>query len=116
MVPRSGADAAVVLHGVAAVVVALARLQQRHQVEVGDAELLEVVELVRDAGEVAGEALGVAGVAEHPRLLQPVRLEQPALVELVQVGVAVGVRLGRRGRPAGGPARPAAGRPRPARR
>ena len=46
-----GTHRAVVLHRVPAVVVALARLQQRHQVEVGDAEVLEVVEVVGDARE-----------------------------------------------------------------
>ena len=51
--------------------------------------------MLGDALEVAGEPVGVAGVAEHPRLLQPVRREQPALVELVQVGRALGVRRGR---------------------
>ena len=59
--------------GVAAVVVALARLEQRHQVQVGDAQVLEVVEVLGHALEVAGEPVGVAGVAEHPRLLKPVR-------------------------------------------
>ena len=44
--------------------------------------------------EVAGEAVGVAGVAEHPRLLQPVGGQQPLLVEQVQVGRPVGVRRG----------------------
>ena len=88
-------DRPVVLDGVAAVVVALARLEQRHQVQVGDAEVLEVVEALRHALQVAGEPLGVAGVAEHPRLLQPVGREQPLLVEAVQVGGALGVRRGR---------------------
>ena len=48
--------------------------------------------MLGDALEVAGEPVGVAGVAEHPRLLQPVRGEQPPLVEQVQVGRALGVR------------------------
>ena len=43
------------------------------QVQVGDAEVLEEVEVLGHALEVAGEPLGVAGVAEHPRLLEPVR-------------------------------------------
>ena len=55
-----GAHRAVVGDRVAAVVVALARLQQRHQVEVGDAELAQVVEVLGDAPQVAGEAVGVA--------------------------------------------------------
>jgi hypothetical protein len=84
----------VVLHGVAAVVVTGPRLQQRHQVEVGDAEVLEEVEVLRDPGQVPGEALGVAGVAEHPRLLEPVGLEQPLQVQPVQVVGSDGVRRG----------------------
>ena len=51
-----------------------------------------MVELLGHALEVAGEPVGVAGVAEHPRLLQPVRGEQPLLVEAVQVVGAFGVR------------------------
>ena len=90
-----GADGAVVLDGVSPVVVAVAGLQQRHQVEVGDAERLEVVEPRGQPGQVVGVPLGVAGVAEHPRLLQPVGLQQPALVEAVQVVGAVDVRAGR---------------------
>jgi hypothetical protein len=90
--PEVGPDRAVVAHGVAPVVVPLPGLEQGHQVQVGDAELLEVVEVLGDALEVSREPVGVAGVAEHPRLLQPVRREQPALVELVQVVRALGVR------------------------
>ena len=60
--------------------------------QIGDAEVLEVVEVLGDTGEVTGEALRVAGVAEHPRLLQPVGLEQPLEVEAVQVVRPGGVR------------------------
>jgi hypothetical protein len=52
-------------------------------VQVGDTEFLEVIEPPLQCAQVAGEPLRVAGVTEHPRLLQPVRLKQPALVETV---------------------------------
>ena len=90
-----GLDRTVVADGVPAVVVALARLEQRHQVQVGDAQVLEVVEVLGHSREVTGEPVGVARVAEHPRLLQPVRGEQPLLVEALQVRGALGVRRGR---------------------
>ncbi len=89
-----GAHRAVVLHGVPAVVVAVAGLEQRHQVQVGHAEVVEVVEPSGEAAQVVGEPLGVAGVAEHPRLLEPVRCQQPALVEPVQLRRPGGVRVG----------------------
>ncbi len=85
-----GADRPVVLHGVATVVVALTGLEQRHQVQVGDPEVLEVVEALLDPGQVAGEAVGVAGIAEPVGLLDPVGPQQPALVEVVQVVGAYG--------------------------
>ena len=42
---------AIVLDGVAAVVVARARPEQRHEMQVGDAEVRKVVKVVRDAGQ-----------------------------------------------------------------
>ena len=60
-----GADRAVVGDGVPAVVGTRPGLEQRHQVQVGDAELLQVVGVLGDAVQVAGEAIGVGGVAEH---------------------------------------------------
>ena len=88
------ADRAVVADGVPAVVVAVARLQQRHQVQVADAEVLQVADLLADTTQVAGEPLGVAGVPEHSRTLQPVRGQQPPLVQSVQLGLALGIGRG----------------------
>ena len=86
-VTEVGPHRAVVLHGVAAVVVALARLQQRHEVQVGHAEVAQVGQPARDAGERVGESLCVAGISEHVGLLQPVGSQQPALVEMPQLGL-----------------------------
>ena len=54
----------------------------------------EVVEVPGQPAEVSPEALGVAGVAEHPRLLEPVRCQQAPLVEPVQVVGPLGVPAG----------------------
>ena len=83
--PEVGADRAVVPHRVPAVVVARPRLEQRHEVEVGHAQLAQVRDLVLDAPEVVGEPLGVGGVAHHPRQLEPVGLQRTPDVEDVQV-------------------------------
>ena len=84
------ADRAVVLHGVAAVVGRRSRLQQRQQVEVGDTEVAQVVQPVTDAGEGARVAVDVRRVAQRVGCLEPVRLQDPTLVEVVQVGGALG--------------------------
>ena len=63
-----GVDRAVVGDRVAAVVGLAARaLQQRHQVQVGDAELAQVAEPLADAAERAGEAVDVGDVADPAR-------------------------------------------------
>jgi hypothetical protein len=85
-VPRRGSDRAVVLHGVTAVGVARPRRQHRHQVQVAHAQLAEVVEVLADPREAAGEAVGVADVAEHGGVLEPVgadgalEVQQPQLL------------------------------------
>ena len=79
------ADGPVVHHRVAAVVRPRPRLEQRHQVQVGDAELGQVVDLVPHPGEVAGEHVGVGGVAQHPRVLVPLRVGVPTQVQQPQV-------------------------------
>jgi hypothetical protein len=80
----------VVGHRVAAVVGALARGQQRHQVQVGHAQLGQVVQPVVQPGQGPGEAVGVGDVAEHAGLLEPVGHGLPAAVELTQLGGPLG--------------------------
>jgi hypothetical protein len=58
-------------HGVAAVVVAVGGVEQRHEVQIGQAELAEVRDLVADAGEVAGESIHIGDAAEHALGLEP---------------------------------------------
>ena len=93
-------DGGVVGDRVAAVVLPLARRQQRHQVQVRHAQLGEVVQPLPDAGEGAAEAVGVAGVADHPGALEPARVDLAPPVQHPQRP-----RAGRRPRPA--PRRPA---------
>ncbi len=79
-------DRAVVGHRVPAVTVTRPRLEQRHQVQVGDAERFQVVDVVGDLGQRAGEPVGIADVADLAGLLQPVGAEQAGLVEHPQIG------------------------------
>ena len=68
-----GLDLAVGRHCVPAVICTAAWLEQRHEVQVTDAEIIQVVDVLAHAVEVAGEAIGVHGIADHRRLLVPVR-------------------------------------------
>ena len=89
------ADGAVVGDRVAAVAVTLAGEQQRHQVQIGDPELLQVRDPAGDAGEITGEPLGVGRIAQHLRPLQPVLGDRAHLVEVEQFRFALGVGSGR---------------------
>ena len=90
-VAEVGPHRPVVLDGVATVVRARPRRQQRHEVEIGDSEVAEVRHAILDAAQGAGEPVGVRRVAEHRGPLEPVRIPQPPLVELAQLHRAVGV-------------------------
>ncbi len=79
-----GPHRAVVGHGVATVVVAVAGAQQRHQVQVAHPELVEVGQVRGDARQVVGEPLGVGGVADHGGVLEPVGAQHPLEVAHVQ--------------------------------
>ena len=82
--PEVGAHRAVVGHGVAAVVVALARAQEGHEVEVADPELAQVGQPLGHPAQVAGEALGVGGVPDEAGVLEPVGPQHPVEVAAVQ--------------------------------
>ena len=78
-------DCAVVGDGVAAVVRAGPRLEQRHQVQVAHPELLEVVEALGDAGEGVREPVDVADVPDESLAAEPVGNALAPLVERPQV-------------------------------
>jgi hypothetical protein len=86
-------DRPVVHDGVSAVVLAGPGLEQRHQVKVGDTQLVQIVEFVLDGPERAGEPVGVADVADHPRPLVPIAVDLPFPVQFPQF---YGSLLGRR--------------------
>ena len=93
-VPEARIDRAVVHDGVPAVVRRRPGTQQRHEVQVGDAEPAQIVELVRDLGERPSEPVGVADVA-HLLLPQvPVRGDLATMVEDAQVVVPGRSRVG----------------------
>jgi hypothetical protein len=82
-------DRAVVGDRVAAVAVTGPRGEQRHQVQIGHPQLLQVPDAVGDAGQRPPEALGVGGVAQHPGGLEPVRGQRPFGVQQVEFGIAL---------------------------
>jgi hypothetical protein len=94
-ITQVGAHLTVGRDGIPPVVVPVPRAQQRHEMQVGDPQLLQVVDPLGDSSQRPGEAIGVGRVTEHPRLLQPVRLEDALLIQPVQVRVAIPVCRGR---------------------
>ncbi len=79
-----GPHGPVVHDRVAAVVGARSRGEQRHQVQVRDAEVGQVVDAASDALQVAGEQVRVGDVADRVGRLEPVRPEHPFAVALAQ--------------------------------
>ena len=75
MVPRVGADGAVVLYREPSVVRRRPRLEQGHEVQVADAEIVEVIGALGHSGEGAREPVGVGGVPDDVGSLEPVRRE-----------------------------------------
>ena len=64
-------DLAVVADGIAAVVVAVGRLEERHEMEVGQPQFLEIGNLGAHPLQVAGEEIDVADAAQHLLGLKP---------------------------------------------
>ena len=83
-------DRVMVGDGVAPVIGSLSWLQQGHEVQISHPHLGQMVQMIVDALEGACEAVGVGGVPDHGRLLQPVRFEEPSLVETLEIVGALG--------------------------
>ena len=77
-------DFAEIGNRVAAVASILGALQQRHQVQVVDAALLDVIQMLLNALQIAGEAVGVHEHTEHIVALVPVGRRLAGLVPLFQ--------------------------------
>jgi hypothetical protein len=63
-------------------------------VQVADPQLAEVVEALADPGQGARKPVGVADVADHRRVLEPVRPQAALQVKQLQLLVALPVALG----------------------
>ena len=87
-------DVAIVVDGVAAVVLASPGPQHAHQVHHVDAELLQVRHALAHALQSAAEVVGVGDVADPAGLLEPVRFELAGQVTCRQSGRAGAVRAG----------------------
>jgi hypothetical protein len=90
-------DLAVAADRVAAVVVALRAGEQRHQVQVGQAQLLEVGDLGAHALQVPGEQIDITHAAQHLLRLEPVRVGLALRVQRLEPGRPRQPGLGRAG-------------------
>ena len=68
-------DVAIIHHRIAAIGITGARLQTGHEMDVGDAQFLQVIELFEHAIQVAGKAVDVEHIAGHIGALKPVRFQ-----------------------------------------
>ena len=80
--------------GIAAVVVAFGALEQRHQVQVGDAHLRQIGDALVQALEIAGEQVDVAHRPDHALALEPLRVGRAGGVERLEVVGALQPGLG----------------------
>ena len=76
---------AIVHDRVPAVILARPWLQQRHQVQVGDAEFGKVVDPVGNSLQVACEKICIGGVSEHLLMLIPLWIGVPTQIQQPQV-------------------------------
>ena len=72
-------------HGIAAVASVLRAFQQGHQVQIIDARLLQVIQMLLYTPERAAEALGIHEHAQHIALLEPVRLFKPLCIQSAEL-------------------------------
>ena len=76
---------AVVRHSVAAVAPARRALKQRHQMNIVDAALSDVIQMLPDPLQIARKALRIHQHARQRAVLVPVRHHFPGLVQLLQL-------------------------------
>jgi ABC-type glutathione transport system ATPase component len=84
------ANGAIVLHRVTAVIGRRARLQQRHEVQVRHAEVLQVPNVLTNALNGASEKIGIGYVSQCVRTLEPVRAKQTLDIARTQVWTSSG--------------------------
>ena len=85
-----GSDGAIVRDRIPAITITIAGSQQRHQVEIAHTEFVQIGDVVHDAAQVARETLGIGGIPDHGRVLQPVWAKHALEVTHVQTVAALG--------------------------
>ena len=88
-------DVAVTGDGVAAVGVRFGGQEQRHQVQIGEAQFLEIGDPGADTLQVLGVPVDIADAAEHGVGLEPAAVVFPFGVEALELGRPLGPRRGR---------------------
>ena len=78
-------DLAVAADGVAAIVLPRRCAEHRHQVEVGEPQLGQVLKPGSQTGQVAREAVNVADAAQHPLRLKPVWVSLTPRIERLEL-------------------------------
>ena len=86
-------DATIIHHRIAAIRITGTRLQAGHEVDIADAQFLQVVQLGQHALQVFGKAVDVENIASHVSALKPVWFQIPFQIKQFQVGGAVFPRL-----------------------
>ena len=100
--PEPRIDRAVVADRVSAVIVARPDGEQRHQVQVGQAEFLEVADVLPQPAQVLAEQVDVQRTADNLLRLKPIRFVDAMLIQLAELVGTIGPGL-RSGRPAPAP-------------
>ena len=77
-------DLAVVADGIAAVIVAVGRLEERHEMEIGQTQLLEIGDFGAHSLQVAGEKIDIVDATQHLLGLEPARILLADAVEFLQ--------------------------------
>ena len=85
MVPSPRIDRAIIADRIAAVVVAGPNGKQRHQVQVGDSQLLKVADLLAQPAKILAEQIDIECTADRPFRLKPIGLVEPMRIEFAQV-------------------------------
>ncbi len=92
--PQGGVHLAEVLHRVPPVVFRVGHFQKGHQVQVGDALLGKVVQLLFQPRQVAGEEIHIHGHPQHIPPAKPLGILLPAAVQPPQAEAPLGVEAG----------------------
>ncbi len=80
-----GVYLAIVADGVATVVIPFGDLEQRHQVQVGDAHFGEIGDPFPKSVQVAGKQVDVAHRTDHSMRLKPIRVRLPQRIQGLQL-------------------------------